>query len=601
MKLSDYVFRRIARLGVRHVFFLPGGGAMHLNDSLSRQEGLEPVCNLHEQACAIAAEAYAKTTGSIGVVLVTAGPGGTNAVTGVAGAWLDSTPLLVLSGQVKRADLAGDTGVRQRGVQEIDIVSIVRPITKYSATVLEPASIRHHLDRALDLARRGRPGPVWLDIPLDVQAARVDPDAMPAFEAPAEAPDPGLEDDVRRTLDLLEASDRPVLLVGNGVRLAGAASDLEEAIELLDVPVLLTWLAIDLLPEAEPRLVGRPGAVAPRGPNFALQCSDFLLAVGARLDLVVTGYAPDRLAVGARKVVVDVDPAELRKPGLSADLAVRADARDFLRELVRQARGRSRRDRLEWWRRCRDWKTRYPVVLPEHRERTGLVSVYALSDVLSDELGAADVVVSGSSGAGIEIFLLAFRVPRGVRVLHTTALGAMGFGPPAAIGACLARDRCRTVVVDGDGGFLLNVQELETIARLRLPVKLFVLNNGGFSSIRTMQRAHFGLVSSADASSGLTLPDVSSVAAAFGLPSSVIQGQPGLRERVREVLECDGPVVCDVRVVPDEDRLPRITSRALPDGSMTSTPLEDLYPFLPREELARNLGVAPDAERRGGE
>jgi len=605
MKLSDYVVRRVADLGVRHVFLLPGGGAMHLNDSFGRAPDLELVCNLHEQASAVAAEAWAKTTGQIGAVLVTTGPGGTNAVTGIAGAWLDSTPVLVISGQAKRADLKGSTGVRQRGVQEVDIVSIVQSITKYAITILDPRTIRFHLDRAIHLATTGRPGPVWIDIPLDVQAARIDPDELPGFEpgvpcGTASADEAAkLSAAVARTLELLQRSERPVLLGGNGIRLAGARGVFEEALDRLDIPVLLTWLGIDLLPDADPRFMGRPGAVAPRAPNFALQNADFLLSVGARLDLVLTGYAPEKLARGARKIVVDVDPTELTKPGCHIDVPVCADAGAFFRELLRQAGSLPPKDRSAWWQRCRDWKTRYPLVLPEHLERTGPVSLYALSDVLSDELAEGDTIVSGSSGSGIECFLLVLRVKRGQRVLHTTALGAMGFGPPTAIGACLASGRKRTVVVDGDGGLQLNVQELQTISRLNLPVKLFILNNNVFASIRASQKNHFGRLTCADPSSGVTLPNLADLARAYGIAAFEITDQADLRDGVRRVLDSEGPALCDVHLLLDEDRVPRISSRQQPDGSMASTPLEDLFPYLPREEFLANMIVPPLPESGG--
>jgi acetolactate synthase-1/2/3 large subunit len=366
-----------------------------------------------------------------------------------------------------------------------------------------------------------------------------------------------------------------------------------ETVRRLNIPVLLTWLGIDLLPDDDPCFVGRPGAVAPRGPNFALQNADLLLVLGARLDLVLTGYAPERLARAARKIMVDIDEAEIRKVRPAIDIPAVADAGAFLRELSRQAEDLRPQDRTAWWRRCKDWKARYPVVLPEHHSGSGPVSVYALADVLSDELGPTDLVVSGSSGAGIETFLLALRVKDGQRVLHTTALGAMGFGLPAAIGGCLASGRKRTIVVDGDGGFQFNIQELETVARLRLPIVFFILNNGGYSSIRTSQQTHFGRVMSADAASGLTLPDLQKVVRAYGLDVATIEDRTDLRSQVRRVLAHGGPIVCVVRVIPDEDRLPRIASRQRSDGSMVSTPLEDLFPFLSREEFHANMIVPP--------
>jgi acetolactate synthase-1/2/3 large subunit len=597
MKLSDYVMQFVARQGVKHVFLVPGGGAMHLNDSLGRCRELTYVCNLHEQASAIAAENYAKMTGNLGVALVTTGPGGTNAVTGVAGAWLDSTPCLFISGQVKRSDMKRDLGVRQVGVQEVDITAIVAPITKYAVAVTDPATIRYHLEKAAFLARSGRPGPVWIDIPLDVQAATIDPERLLAFPAterrPSFDPDP-LPADVRAAIGLLNRAERPVLLLGNGVRLAGATDDFLRLAEALNVPVLSTWLAIDLIPEAHPLFMGRPGSVAPRGANFTLQNCDCLIAVGARLDMVVTAYAPERMARAARKVMVDIDPTELRKLGALIDVPVHADARAFIREMLRQRESVERRDRGAWLARCREWKATYPVVLPEHRKPEGRVSVYHLSEVLGEELSGDDLIVSGSSGAGIEVFLLAYEVRKGQRIFHTTALGAMGFGPPASIGACVGGGGRRTVCVDGDGGFQFNIQELETVRRLNLPIKFFVLNNDGYASIRASQSNWFeGRLVGADATSGLTLPDVLEVASAYGLSTARIADQANLGQQVREVLAMPGPVVCEVMAIPDETRAPRVASAQRPDGAMVSRPLEDLFPFLDRAEFRANMIVPP--------
>jgi acetolactate synthase-1/2/3 large subunit len=590
MKLSDYVMSVIADQGVKHVFMLPGGGAMHLNDSLGRCEAIEYVCNLHEQASAIAAEAYAKTTGNLGVTLVTAGPGGTNAITGLVGAWQDSTPCLFISGQVKRADLKGDSAVRQMGVQEVGIVPIVSSVTKYAITVTDPSSIRYHLEKALYLARSGRPGPVWIDIPLDVQAATIDPTALPGFE-PELSHGSVLVDQVAHAIQLLNEATRPVLLLGNGVRLSGAYALVRPFVESLQIPVLTTWLGIDLIEDDHPLFVGRPGAVAPRGANFALQNSDFLLTVGARLDLVITAYSHERLARAATKVMVDIDAAELSKMRTPIELSIQADAKDFISETIRQRDRIVRPDRSAWHRRCSDWKARYPIVLPEHRDPSNGLSVYYLAEVVSDLLQPGDTLVSGSSGAGIEIFLLAFQVKPQQRVLHTTALGAMGFGLPAAIGACLARERAPTLCVDGDGGFQLNIQELATVQRLGLPIKFLVLSNDGFSSIRTSQNQWFGNLVAADSTSGLTLPNVRAVAQAYGIQSALIESSTDLHGQLRALLAMPGPVVCEVMTIPDETRAPRVNSVQKPDGSMVSRPLEDLWPFLDRIEFASNMIV----------
>jgi acetolactate synthase-1/2/3 large subunit len=590
MKLSDYVMQFLVERQVDRVFVVPGGAAMHLDDSLAGAQSLEFVATLHEQAAAIAAEGHAKTTGRIGVALVTAGPGGTNAVTGVAGAWLDSSPVLFLSGQVKRSDLAASRGVRSFGVQEVDIVSIVRPITKYAALVTEPSRIRFELEKAHHLATTGRPGPVWLDLPLDVQGAEIETDGLEAF-VPAEAElgaDAGdVTERVRRTLEILRGAERPALLVGNGVRCAHGEAAMLRAVELLGVPVLLTWHSIDLLPASHPFYAGRPGLVAPRGANFTLQNADALLVIGARLDLVISGYAPERLARAARKIVVDVDRAELEKS--PAELHVHCDARVFLEELVRQLEHEPRREASEWLARVAGWKRRYPVVLPEHRA-SAMISTFAFTEALDAELDD-ELVVSGCAGAAIEIFLLAHEVKPQQRLIHTTGLGAMGYGLPLAVGACLGAGRRRTVVVKGDGGLQFNVQELETIRRLGLPIKIFVLSNEGYSSIRMSQRRHFGRLLAADATSGLTLPEVRKIAAAYGIGFHRMADPRRLHEDLRAVLDTEGPQLCEVLVLPDEERAPCLVARQLPNGSMWSPPLEDLSPPLDRDELRANMSI----------
>jgi acetolactate synthase-1/2/3 large subunit len=599
MKLSDYVFHFVAGLGVKHIFMVTGGGAMHLNDSLGACGVIEPVSNLHEQASAIAAESYAKATDNIGVALVTTGPGGTNAVTGVAGAWLDSTPCLFISGQVKRPDLKRDSGVRQMGVQEIDIVSIVKPITKYAVTVIEPETIRYHLERAVYLARTGRPGPVWIDIPLDVQAAQVDAEAMNGFvpeKGESDHEESSLEQTVATLIDFLNASERPVLLAGNGVKLSHAQSEFREMMELIGIPVMATWLAVDLFGYDEELYLGKPGTVAPRGTNFALQNSDFMLSIGARIDNTTTGYAPERFARAAKKIMVDIDPFELKKVEHCFDLLVHSDARAFIRAFLNQRDKIKNKDRSPWLARCKEWKEKYPVVLPEHRTPDQKVSVYYFAEVLSGELEENDMIASGSSGAGIEIFQHALKMKRGQRLFHTAALGSMGFCVPGSIGACLGSGGRETVAVDGDGGVQFNVQEFATIRRLNLPIKFFVLNNAGFSSIRTSQLRWFGRLTGADAASGLELPDITKVAAAYDLPAFRIENQENLRERIRAVLRAPGPAVCDVICIPDEQRVPSLSSAQRKDGSLVSRPMEDLWPFLSREEFMANMIIPPIPE-----
>jgi acetolactate synthase-1/2/3 large subunit len=603
MKLSDYVMRFIAEQGVKHVFLVVGGGAMHLNQSLGAESALTPVCNSHEQASAMGAEAYAKVTNHLGVCMVTTGPGATNAVTGVAGAWLDSTPTLFLSGQVKRPDRMFDAagkplGMRQLGNQEIDIVSIVKPITKYAVTVLEPADIRYHLEKAVYLALNGRPGPVWIDIPLDVQASPIaDPATLRSFDPSELEPAQGcadLKQEVSRFIEKLNQAERPLLFAGNGIRLARATAEFEQLRTLLRIPSVATWCAADMVPSDDPSFVGRPGTVAARGANFALQNCDLLLAVGVRLDFAITAYAPQNLAREAHKTAVDIDQAELDKLAPHIQQPICVDAKAFLQELLRQKETIRLRNHSAWDARCADWKTRYPVVTDEHRNPATKVSIFNLAEVIGTESSPDDLLVSGSSGAGIEIFLLACPTRNGQRIYHTAGLGSMGYGLPMSLAVCIGGGYRRTILVDGDGGFQFNIQELETASRLKLPVKFFVLNNNGYASIRASQTGYFGKANiGCDSSTGLTVPELSKVAAAYNIPAVVIEDQSNLREDVRRVLAMEGPVLVDVRVIPDESRAPRMQSYQKPDGSMASKPLEDMFPFLPREEFLANMIVKP--------
>jgi len=607
MRLADYVMEFVAQQGVKHVFLITGGGAMHLNDALARSSHLTFVCNHHEQAAAIAAENYSKVTNNLGVALLTTGPGGTNAITGVAGAWLDSTPTLFISGQVKRADrmyLPDGTplGVRQRGSQEVDIVSLVKPITKYAVTIEDPQTIRYHLEKATSLARTGRPGPVWVDIPLDVQASSVEPGSLRGFTPEGLSAESATDwvAQLPEVVENLKRAKRPFLFAGNGVRVSGAAAAFEQLVRRLNIPAGLTWMAMDLLDDEDPLLVGRPGTIASRGANFALQNADFVLVIGARLDPPLMGWDPHQFARGAYKAVVDIDPAELRKLKGSIDNPICADARSFIHRMLEQIGPRldkqNDQDHTAWIERCRDWKTRYPLVLPAHRA-PGLVSIYHLAEVIGQEAGPKDRVVSGSSGSAVEVFLLAYRAQKGRRIFHTAGLGAMGYGIPASIGVCLGSGGQKTICVEGDGGLQLNIQELATVAHLQLPIKFFVLNNRGYASIRATQKNYFGGPNiGCDSNTGVSVPDYRKVARAYGLKTAVIRDQSELRDGVRRVLRGRGPVLCDVQVIPDEMRAPRVTSMQRADGSFVSKPLEDLWPFLERDEFARNMIVEPVRE-----
>lgn len=574
---------------------LTGGGCMYLVDSVGRQPGLEYVCCLHEQAVAFAAQAHAEYTGSLAAALVTTGPGGTNAMTGLAAAWLDSSPVIFLSGQVKRADLLTSRGVRSMGPQEVDIVSVVKPLTKYAKTLVAPQNVRYELEQAVWLATTGRRGPVWLDIPLDVQAQTIDETALRSF-TPEPAPQPAtLREQVRSSVDLLRRSERPVLLVGNGARAAHNQGLVREAADLLKIPVLLTWKAMDMLPEDYPWFAGRPGSIASRAANFTQQNADCILVVGARLDLPQVAFSHRNFARAARKILVEVDPRELTKFEMPIDVPVLADASEFLRELRAQLQDVRLPDVRSWVAKTKEWSAKYPVILPEYwHANSGYVDLYVLVDVLSDVCTAQDLLAPGSSGACSDVFLQCFRTKEGQRVVNSPSLGAMGTGLPGSIGSCLASGRRRTICVNGDGGFQLNIQELETVRRLNLPVKYFILCNGTYASIMATQRKYFaGRMVGSDPSGHLTLPDVRKVAEAYGIATDEIVSHEGIREKVREVLERPGPVVCAVNVSSDQVTAPRATSYTRPDGSIVSLPMEDMEPRLPREVFLSEMMIPP--------
>jgi acetolactate synthase-1/2/3 large subunit len=604
MKLSDYVMEFLAGRGVRHIFLLPGGGAMHLNDSLARSQDITAVATLHEQGAAIAAEAYGRVAGQLSAALVTCGPGGTNAITGVVGAWLDSTPTFYISGQVKRADLRKDPELRQSGVQEVDIVTIVGSVTKYAVTVTDPASIRYHLEKAHHLATSGRGGPVWLDIPLDVQGANIDPGALEGFVS-TDAPknDRALFEPVRKAAGLLRSSARPVALLGNGIRRSGAEKQLRGWLDHLHIPVLTTWLGLDLLADDDPLLIGRPGGIAQRGANFALQNCDCLIAIGARLDPIITGYAHERFARGARKIVVDIDPAEIRKLGFKIDCPVIADAAEFFSAWMKEETGASYPGWQPWMDRCQDWKRKFPLLQPEHLPQKGQpLSTYYFARALSDALPPGQLIAPGSSGFACEIFFLMLEVKSGQRIFHNRGTGSMGFAIPAALGACLAAGGKSVVSLDGDGGFQMNLQELAPIAGRRLPIKFFVINNNGYASIRSSQDAYFEKRHIAsDRPSGLFLPELSEIARAYGVAYRRIENEADLASQIGDVLGLEGPAICEVLVRQDEPRVPRLASVVRPDGSVVSRPLEDLYPFLSREEFRENMIIEPLPESLSAE
>lgn len=589
VKLSDYVMDFLVARGVRHVFMLPGGGAMHLDDSLGRCAALDYTVFMHEQALAIAAEAFGQYTNVPGVGLVTSGPGSTNAITGVAAAYLDSTPCVFISGQAKRPDLKMDSGVRQMGSQEVDIVAMVSPVTKYAVTVMEPDQIRYHLEKAWHEATSGRMGPVWIDIPLDVQAAQVEESRLAGFSpAPAAADPSRLDRVVAETVTLLNGAERPAILAGNGVKLAGSEELLHRFAETNGIPMLLTWKAIDCLDHQHPLNFGSPGIMGCRAANFIVQNCDLLLILGSRLEPSVTAFDAAGFGRNARRVMVDVDEAEIRKIG-RLDVPVVADAGEFLRALCARQSEVVARDREPWLTYCRRLRERYPVVLEEYRSEDD-INLYVFTDMLFEQLADDDVITPESSGAAGEVTYQAMRVKKGQKIKNAAGLGAMGFGLPYAIGACIASEGRRTVLINGDGAFQLNIQELETVVRLQLPIKMFILDNDGYGSIMATQRNMFdGCYVGSSPDSGLTLPDLCAIAGAYGIRCDEAVSHRELVDAIARTLEGDDPVLCRVRVSQSHVTAPRVQAMKTSDGGMVSKPLEDMWPYLPPGEVAENM------------
>lgn len=597
MKLSDYIAGQLADWGVRHIFLVTGGGAMHLNDSIGREPRLQYVCNHHEQASAMAAEGYARVSGLPGVVNVTTGPGGINALNGVFGAFTDSVPLLVISGQVKRETCMraqGITGLRQLGDQEVDIVSMVGNITKYAVLIDDPLSIRYHLERAWHLAQTGRPGPCWLDIPVDVQAASIDPAALrgydPAKDLDNQArPDVGrnpvqLEALCRDVLERIRNAKRPVILAGTGVRAAHAVAEFRQLFQRLGIPVTTGWTH-DLIASDDPLFCGRQGTIGDRAGNFTVQNADVLLILGSRLNIRQTSYNWQSFARHAFKIQVDIDPAEFRKPTVHPDLAIPCDLKRFMTALTHQCEAEhylpsTHSSWLAW---CRERVLRYPVVQDRQRQPGPPLNPYYFIEQLSTRLADDDVIICGNATACIVPFQV-MRLRAGQRLISNSGSASMGHDLPAAIGAAFARPGKRTICLAGDGSVQMNIQELQTVVHHHLPLKIFVLNNSGYLSMRMTQSGFFGRLTGESGSSGASLPDMVKIACAYGIPSTRID-RASQFEQIDRALAADGPTLVDVVLDPAQEFEPRSKARQLPDGRIVSPNLEDMYPFLDETEL----------------
>ena len=638
IKVSNYIARKLVESGIVRGFSVVGGGAMHLNNALGHEDGLTITYNHHEQACAIAAECYARINNKPAVVCVTTGPGGTNALTGVVGAWLDSIPMLVLSGQIRTDWTARMSGVHIRalGDQEFDICKSVAAMTKYCEMVTDPLRIRYCLEKALYLAESGRPGPTWLDIPLDVQGAFVETDELPGFDpenyeaggngfaAPSahKIPEdeagkgeyrPALPKKVTRELaeeiiDRIAASKRPVFNAGNGIRIANAHAEFLAVARKLGIPVVVGWDSEDCLPSDDPLYAGRPGNFGDRPGNFAVQNADLVFSVGSRLSVRQVGFQSKAWAREAFTIVNDIDAEELKKPTIHVSLPVHADAKDLLtvmNELLDEKQtpifggGEGLRG-MSWSETCKYWVERYPVVQEKHLAvpASRPANVYALIRKLGDAVPENTITVVGNGSACV-VGGHAYRIKKGQRFISNSAIASMGYDLPAAIGAAKANeDRERygrdIVLLTGDGSIMMNLQELQTISGAKMPIKIFLINNDGYHSIRQTERNFFGdqkLVGIGSDSGDLSFPSFETIAAAFELPYIAARHNDEIDAAIQKTLAAEGPILCEVFVDTDQNFEPKSGGKRLPDGTMVSPPLEELTPFLSEEELDENMIV----------
>ena len=586
VKVAKYIADFVAEHGVEHVFTVTGGGAMHLNDAFGHHPKLESIYNHHEQACAIAAEGYTRLTGKLAVVCVTSGPGGTNAITGVLGGWLDSIPMFVVSGQVKRETTirARNLDMRQLGDQEYDIVASVKPMTKYAEMVLEPNDIRYHLEKAWYLCQNGRPGPVWIDVPLDVQAAWVETDELEGFDGPY---DEKPEYDKSQTKDILaklKEAKRPVIFAGTGIRLAGAHKEFLEFVEKMQIPVVTAWNAHDVMTDGNPYYCGRPGTVGTRGGNFVVQNSDCLFVIGCRMNIRQISYNYQSWAQNAYKIVVDIDKRELAKPTVKVDMPIWADLKDVLVDLNKQA---IEGDHTEWLSWAHTINQKYPAALPEYYKSERL-NPYAFVKEFTKGLREDDKIICGNGSACV-IGFQASVIKEHTRLFSNSGCAAMGYGFPAAIGAVVAEKGKRVICLDGDGSFQMNLQELQTVVYNKLNLKILYLNNNGYHSIRQTQTNLFKgqpLVGVCDGN-GLSFPDMEKIAWAYGIPYKKVAKIEEIQELL-SMMEQDGPLFAEIVVDETQNFAPKLSSKVLPDGKIVSPEIDDMFPFLDREEYESN-------------
>ena len=594
MRVADFVAKFILEeLGVEHVFTLTGAGIMHLTDGLACNKKIKTVCPHHEQTASMALEAYSRATENFGVGIFTTGPGSTNAITGLAGAWQDSVPCLFISGQVKVAEASSQTGIkklRQFGVQELDIIPIVESITKYAVTVTEPEKIRYELEKAVHIAKSGRPGPVWIEIPMDIQSAIIDDD-LEKFETEQKEKPKIDKNQIELIVELLQKSKRPIIISGQGVRISGAIELLSKLVKLFKIPVVTPYLGIDTIRHDEESYIGKTGVKGERAANLAMQNSDLILSIGSSLHVSVIGYNYQQFAREAKKIIVDIDEITHSKRTINIDQFVHGDARDFLNLLLEQLTDENSLNYASWLEKCNDWKEKYPTCLPEYKNTKNEVNSYFFIDQVCKNSKEGDIFVADAGGTFYAVSQAVTLTKPNQRYIPSSAMATMGYSLPAAIGISVATGN-RVISFTGDGSLQQNIQEFQTLVEYNLPVKLFVLNNDGYHSIRTSQTNYFEKRYIGESSkSGISFPDTVKIAEVYGIKAFRINQPSEINAVVNQVLDYDGPVICDVIVPREQEIIPTVASRINDDGSMSSRPLEDMYPFLDRKEYKNNLFV----------
>lgn len=604
MKLSDYVFNYLAKLGIKHIFMIVGGANANLADSLAKNKKLKHICTIQEQGAAMAGESYARITGNMAAVLVTSGPGGTNAITGLNGAWCDSAPVIFISGQVTRAQMTDGKTIRQLGVQQINIIEQVKPVTKYAAMITEPDTIRYHLEKAAWLAKNSRPGPVWLDIPTDVQHAEINPDKIKRFEPKKEkqinevvaAGIPFVKEKINKALKLIKKAKRPVVILGHGIRISHGEKEMAGVIGKLGFPVITTWNGVDLISHSHPLYIGHAGAIGERGANFAVANSDLILAIGSRMDTRQVGNNGKLYATAAKKIVVDIDRHELGKGLIGIDVPVKADARVFLKEFLSALKNFKSRDISEWVLRCRQWKEKYPMVLPEYFKKDKPVNSYVFIDALSDALKEGETIIT-DMGTSLTCTMQTFKIKKNQRLFTNTGFASMGFGLPGTIGAWYGSggNKKRIIGVYGDGGFQMNIQELQTVKHYKIPIKIFLLNNKSYLTIKNTQRFFFGgKITASDPASGYSVPNFIKIARAYGFDTEVISNHKDMRRKIHSVINRPGPVLCEIEMDQDQELIPISVYKKV-NGKFIASGIEQMYPYLPDKEFNENMMIKPRA------